>query len=187
MTKGSQPSREPAGSPIVGEPAFVVIGKLHRPHGVQGDLVMQVLTEYPERIKPGLVVYIGDEHQPVRIRSCREAQHGLLIAFEGCNDPECAGVYRNSLVSIDTSSIPELPEGDYYHHQIIGLRVILESGEPLGMITGILETGSNDVCVVRMENGRDVLIPMIEAVIVKVELASSEMIVRLMPGLLPEK
>jgi len=187
MAKDSQQSYESAGSPSVGEPAFVVIGKLHRPHGVHGELVMQVLTEYPERIKPGIEVYVGDERLPMRVRNCRGHQQGLLVAFEGCNDPEGAGIYRNKMVAIDTSSIPDLPEGEYYHHQLLGLQVELEGGEPLGLITGILETGANDVCVVRMENGREVLIPMIEDTILKIELKTHKIIVRLMPGLLTEK
>lgn len=186
MGKGSETSYEPAGSPKLGEPAFVVIGKLLRPHGLHGELLMQVLTDYPERIKPGQEVYIGDEHQVMHIRHCRGHHTGLLIAFEGCNDPESAGTHRNRMVSVEASSIPELPEGEYYHHQMIGLQVFLENGEPLGTVTGILETGANDVCVVRRENGQEMLIPMIEAVIVKIQLASSEMIVRLMPGLLPD-
>src|SRR3990172_1694084 len=184
--KGSQRSQEPAGSPEVGEPAFVVIGKLRRPHGLLGEIFMEVLTDFPERIQPGMVVFIDEDHQPERIRNCRRHKEGLLIAFEGCGGPECAGVFRNRMVYIETDTIPDLPEGEYYHHQIIGMRAVLESGEHFGVVTVIFESGAHDICVVRMENGEEVLLPVIDAVIPEVELAKKQIVVRLMPGLLPD-
>jgi len=147
---------------------------------------MEVLTDYPERILPGRLVFIGADYQPRQIRNCRRHKEGLLIAFEGCADLECVGIFRNWLVYTNTDTIPELPEGEYYHHQVIGMRAILESGEPLGVVTGILETGANDICVVRMGNGKEVLLPVIDTVIAKIELAKKQIIVRLIPGLLPD-
>jgi len=165
---------------------FVVIGKLRRPHGVHGTMLMEVLTDYPERIQPGLAVFVGEEHRAMQVSSRRQHAEGLLVGLEGCDTPELAGAFRNSLVFVERDAIPELPEGEYYHHQILGLRAVLESGASLGVVTGILETGANDVCVVRMEDGKEILLPMIEAVVLKIEPAKKEMLVRLLPGLLGE-
>lgn len=186
MGKGAHPSQEPAGSPKVGEPAFVVIGKLHRPHGLRGELVMQVLTDYPERIKHGMAVFIGEERMPVQVRSSRGHKDGLLVAFEGYDNPDIVGAFRNWFVYVDSKTLPELPEGDYYHHQIIGLQIVSDDGKHLGVATGILETGANDICVVRLLNGREALLPMIDEVIVSVNLVEGKMIVHLMPGLVSD-
>jgi 16S rRNA processing protein RimM len=81
---------------------------------------------------------------------------------------------------------PQLPDGEYYHHQLIGLQVVSDEGDILGILTGIIETGANDVYIVRSENDREVLLPAIESVILEIDLERSEMLVRVIPGLIPE-
>jgi len=180
-------NEELAGSPEEGEPAFIVIGKIRRPHGIRGEVLVEVYSEFPERIDKGLEVFIGENHTAWRIDRCRTHGRGILIGFEGVVDPERAGFFRNQIIYIRTDKIPSLPEGEYYHHQIIGLQVFQESGELLGEITGVIETGANDVCIVRDEDGTEILLPMIDSVIDKVDLGNKLMIVHLLPGLLPEK
>jgi 16S rRNA processing protein RimM len=79
-----------------------------------------------------------------------------------------------------------LPDGDYYHHQVIGLDVVSETGRLLGKVTEILETGANDVLVVRSEAGREILLPMIEAVVREISLQDKQIHVHLIPGILDE-
>ena len=80
-----------------------------------------------------------------------------------------------------------LPEGQYYHHQIIGLKVLTQQGELLGTIIEILETGANDVFVIRPSNGREILIPDTDEVILQIDLDKGQMIIHLLPGLLPDE
>ncbi len=176
----------PAGSPSTGGPAFLVIGKLTRPHGVRGELVMEVYTDFPERIHPGVTVFLGDQYTPYTIRSRRRRQGGLLVAFQECGTPEAAGVLRNQLVYVRAEDRPPLPEGEFYHHQVIGLRVKTESGQLLGVVREILETGANDILVVRPDTGAEILIPAVDEFVLAYYLARGEILVRLMPGLLPE-
>lgn len=171
------------GSPSSGEPFYLAVGMLRRPHGLDGDLLMEVYTDYPERLKPGTRVYLGEAHTLITLDRVRPHNDGLLVGFRGVDTPEAAGRYRNTLVSVPAKDRPALPEGEYYHHQLIGLRAETDTGETLGLITGILVTGANDVYVVTDEAGRELLLPAIEPVILAVDLEAGILRVHLIPGL----
>ena len=173
------------GSTEIGEPEFLAIGKLRKPHGVRGELLMEVLTDFPERIKPGLTVYVGEAYDPIRVRGRRNHAKGILIAFDDYHNPEDTGVFRNQLVYVRTDEIPPLPDGEYYQYQLLGLRVVSDQGQELGILTDILETGANDVYIVRPQAGDEILIPAIESVIRAIDLENEEMVVHLLDGLIP--
>lgn len=176
-----------AGSPLLGEPVFLVVGKLHRPFGLRGELLMGILTDFPERLRPGGMVYVGDDHIPLDIHAIHEHGRLLRMSFSGLTNPEEAGQYRNQFVYVRADDRPQLPQGEYYHHQIIGLHVVSDEGDILGILTNIIETGANDVYIVRTENDREILLPAIESVILDIDLERSEMRVRVLPGLIPER
>ena len=178
---------EPAGSPQPGEPVFVAVGKLRRPHGVHGEIIMDVYTDFPERLRAGMLLYAGDAHQELSLTNRRWHQDSLLLTFEGYTTPESVGVLRNQELYIPTADLPSLPDGDYYHHQVIGLDVVNETGRLLGKVTEILETGANDVLVVRSEAGREILLPMIEAVVREISLQDKQVHGHLLPGILDEE
>jgi 16S rRNA processing protein RimM len=172
-----------AGSLMPGEPAFLAVGNLRRPHGVHGEMLMEVLTDFPERLKARVTVYVGPECQPFQLRSVRQHRRDLLVAFEGINTPEEAGELRNRFVQVRADDRPPLPPGEYYQHQILGLRVTDENGVYLGQITEILETGANNVYVVRPPTGSEILLPATDEVILGVDLDNGEIRVHLLPGL----
>lgn len=173
-----------SGSPTVGEPEYLVVGFLRRPHGVKGEILMDVHTDFPERLKTGKTVFVGDSYQPMVMASLRPHAAGMLVRFRGIKTPEGAGQYRNTWVYVPTASRPALPEGEYYHHQLIGLNVISDEGRELGMLVDVLETGANDVYVVRDADGREALLPAIPPVILEVRLADRQMRVHLLDGLI---
>jgi 16S rRNA processing protein RimM len=179
-------SKQAAGSPQTGEPVFLVVGKLHRPHGVRGEIILEIMTDFPERLRRGVTVYIGQDRIPHMLRTRRNHSQGLIVSFAEYPDRDKAAGLRNQLVYVRADDRPELPEGEYYHHQILGLHVLTETGEALGKVADILETGSNDVYVIRPEKGPEILLPVLEPVILSVDLERREIRVRLMPGLLPE-
>jgi 16S rRNA processing protein RimM len=176
-----------SGSPLDGEPEYLVVGYLRRPHGVHGEMIMEVQTDFPERLKPDTDVYIGDVHKRLIITSTRFHNEGLLIKFQAVDTPEEAGRYRNQSVYVKAADRPALPEGQYYHHELIGFTIVDEKGELIGSLTEIMQTGANDVYVVRQAEGREILLPVISSVILAVEMGSRRIRVRLIPGLLDEK
>jgi len=162
----------------------LVVGFLRRPHGVKGEILMDIHTDFPERLKTGMTLFVGDEYQPMVIASRRPHSAGMLVRFRGIKPPENAGQYRNTRVYVPTADRPELPEGEYYHHQLIGLNVVTDEGRDLGRLVDILETGANDVYVVRNADGNELLLPAIPPVILEVGLADRQMRVHLLDGLI---
>jgi len=178
-------SDQSSGSSSGDEPVFLAVGKLRRPHGVRGEIILSVWTDFPERLSPGLVVRVGSKHLPLRIKGVRPYQQGLLVTFEGYDDREQVGELRNHTVYVLAEDRPPLPEGEYYLHELLGLDVIRDEDDVhLGVVVEILETGANDVFVVRGEGSSDLLLPDIDEVILGVDLERKEMRVHLIPGLL---
>lgn len=168
-----------AGSPQEGGPAFIAVGRLRRPHGVKGEIFMSVLTDFPERLRPGKRVFVGEDHRPMTIASLRPHQNALLVSFRGIGTSEEIGQFRNQYVFVRKSDLPKLPEGEYYHHELLGLTLVDENDQPLGVLEEILETGANDVYLVRTPDGKDLLIPAIPDVVLDVDLPARQIRVRM--------
>jgi len=170
------------GSPV-GEPEYLVIGFLRRPFGVSGEILMDLHTDFPERFRTGRKVYVGDEHKPITLASVRPHGENMLVRLRGVNTPEAAGQYRNTWLFIKTKDAPPLPEGQYYQYQLLGLKVVDEADHPLGTLTEILETGANDVYVVKDEAGKEILLPAIPSVILDVQPEAGLIRVHVLEGL----
>ncbi|MEW6083071.1 MAG: ribosome maturation factor RimM [Chloroflexota bacterium] len=171
------------GSPK-GEPLYLSVGFLRRPHGLQGEIIMDLHTDFPERMASGRKLFVGDEHKPMTLTSVRPHQSGLLVKFKNVETPEAAGLFRNQWVFIKTKDAPPLPEGQIYQHELIGFKVVEDDDHPLGELVEILETGANAVYVVRDDSGREILLPAIPSVILDVEVDSRTMRVHLLDGLI---
>jgi 16S rRNA processing protein RimM len=170
------------GSPT-GEPVYLVIGYLRRSHGLQGEIIMDLHTDFPERIKAGRKVLVGEKHQPLTLASARPHANGLLVGFRGITTPEEASKHRNQWVYVKASDVPPLPEGQHYQYELIDLDVVDENGQPLGKLVEILETGANDVYVVRDDSGKEILLPAIPSVILDLNMAQRTLKVHLLEGL----
>lgn len=173
--------KKSTGSPD-GEPLYLSVGFLRRPHGLKGEIIMDLHTDFPERMKSGRELFVGDKHKPMILASVRPHQKGLLVKFKGVETPEDAGLYRNQWVYVQTKDVP-LPDGEYYKHELIGLKVVDENGTPLGELAEILETGANDVYVVRDGSAREILLPNIPSVILDLDVGRGLIRVHLLEGL----
>jgi 16S rRNA processing protein RimM len=161
---------------------LVAVGRVLRPHGVRGDLLLQAITDFPERLSEVDTVYVGEAAEPHPLQGARLHRNQLLLHLADCHDRDCAEAYRGQLIQIRVDSVPPLPKGRYYHHEVLGLEVVTDEGETLGPVADILETGANDVWVVRAEGG-EILLPAIKSVILKVDVAEGRVTVHLMDGL----
>lgn len=167
------------GSPENGEPVFLSIGKLRRAHGLNGDILMDITTHFPERIVKGKTIFIGDDHKEERIENIRKANKNMIVKFASVNSPEDVVPYRNQTVYISTDGLPELPNDEYYHHELIGITVVDEQDEMIGNITEILETGANDVYIVQSTDGKEVLIPVVYEFVLEYLMEEGKIRVRL--------
>jgi 16S rRNA processing protein RimM len=163
-------------------PEFLAIGRVLRPHGVRGELLLEALTDFPEHLDGVGTIYLGAAAEPHPLAGARMHRGRLLIQLEDCVDREAAEAFRGQLVQIWFGDAAPPPPGSYYYHQIVGLAVVTEEGETLGEVTEILETGSNDVYVVNGPSG-EILLPALKSVILKVDLEAKRMTVHLIEGL----
>ena len=169
------------GSPT-GEPLYLSVGFLRRPHGVKGEIIMDLHTDFPERMKKGRKLFVGEDHKPMTLTNVRPHQSGLLVKFGDIDTPEDAGIYRNQWVYVQTKDVP-LPDGQHYKHQLLGLKVVDESDVPLGELVEILETGANDVYVVKDDSGKEILLPNIPSVVLELDIDRGFLRVHLLEGL----
>lgn len=167
------------------DPAYVVVGRITRPHGIRGELRVVPDTDFPERLTSlaEVVLLKGGRPTPVRVVSVRPHGNNLLVKLVGVDSRVHAEAWRGAELAVPRGQVVSLPEGWHYVFEVIGLRVVTEAGEELGTVTEILRTGSNDVYVVQRE-GREYLIPAISSVVLAVEPAAGRILIRPLPGLL---
>ena len=171
-----------SGSPN-GEPVYLTVGFLRRAHGVQGEILMDLHTDFPDRMKRGRKLFIGENYQPVTLTSVRPHHLGLLVKFKDIETPEEASLLRNQWVYIKAKDAPPLPEGQIYQHELFGFQVLDENDKVLGELVEILETGANDVYIVKTEAGKEILLPAIPSVILRIDPARRLMRVHVLEGL----
>ncbi len=165
------------------EPEFLAVGRVLRPHGVHGELRVEVHTDDPERFGVYPQVYLGDSLTRYRIKKYRLVQGAVLLFLHGIHTRDQAEQLRDQWIWIARADAMPLAEGEYYTYQVLGMRVVSDEGLELGQVTEILETGANDVYVVRGLRG-EILLPVIAQVIVNVDLQTRQMTVHLLDGLL---
>jgi 16S rRNA processing protein RimM len=174
-----------SGSPR-GEPVYLTVGFIRRPHGIRGELIMDVHTDFPDRLRVGAKVLLGEGHKPAKFASARPHGTALLVAFQGLDTPEKAGALRNTWVYVAAADRPPLPEGQIYRHQALGLRVVTDDGRELGQLVDIFETGANNVYVVKTADEKEILLPVIPDVVLGIDLAKGEIKVHLLDGLVSD-
>lgn len=165
-------------------PDFLIIGQIIKAHGVKGEVVVKVLTDFPDRFEQMKTVYLGDAHsqQEYQVKSTRWHQDMVLVAFKSVPDRNGAEQLRDLYLKIPISEARPLEPDVYYQHQLVGLTVLTDAGETLGRLTEILETGANDVYVVSGERG-EILIPATKEVVQIIDLATGQMIIHPLKGL----
>jgi 16S rRNA processing protein RimM len=151
---------------------------------VRGEIGMKLMTAYPERLSSVETLFLGADHEPFSVKRIRRHSEGMIIHFGGINDRGAAEDLRGLMVHIRIADAVPLEDGEYYLFQIEGIRVVTDSGAELGRLTGLLETGANDVYIITTPDGREVLLPVIPDVILKVDVAAQVMTVHLIEGLM---
>jgi len=157
---------------------LIVVGKIVAPHGVRGDVRVIPLTDFPERFKQ-LKQVLLDDGTNLAIESVKYHKESVLLKFSGLDDRNTIEHLRGKLLKIEKKDAVKLQEGEYYHFDIIGLKVVDEAGEYLGVITDILRTGSNDVYIAEQDGKRPLLIPALKKVVTKIDVEGGQMIVKL--------
>ena len=167
---------------------YLAIGRIIAPHGIRGEVKVAVLTDFPERFKPGAHVFLGagtedPDARPAKIAAARPHKGGFLVKLDIVPDRNAAELVRNRYLLIPAADAMPLGEHENYLHDLIGLEVETSDGQHLGELREVLFTNANDVYVVRVPAG-EVLLPAIRSVVLQVDLSTRRMVVALPEGLL---
>jgi 16S rRNA processing protein RimM len=166
------------------EPRYLAVGRVQRPHGVHGELRLEILTGYPERLAQLDVVYVGRECRRYAVTGCRLHRDIALVQLGGVDDRNSADDLRGQIVYVAIEDAVPLDEHEVYEFQAEGLQVVTEEGLILGDVAEVLAVpGANEVFVVRGPRG-EILIPVIEDVIIDVNLDAGRLVIHAIPGLL---
>jgi 16S rRNA processing protein RimM len=151
------------------------MGRISGAFGIKGWVKLQPLTETPESLLEYPVWWIEGAAgwEPRKIEQAEAHGPAVAARIAGCGDRDQAAVYRGRQVAVPRDAFPEAGENEYYWADLIGLKVVNAADEDLGTVSRVIETGANDVLVVEgsNENERERLIPFIETVVTKVDVA----------------
>ncbi len=164
----------------------ITIGTILKSVGLQGELKVSPLTHFPQRFSRLQDITIKTKDGQVKlydIEHVRYAHPFVYIRLAGLSSLEDAQPLAGGSILIPEKERMPLPEGSYYHFEIEGLDVYLENGSRLGKLDHILETGSNDVYVVK-QDGKEFLIPALASIVTEINLKENRMIIRPIQGLL---
>jgi 16S rRNA processing protein RimM len=181
---------------------LLTVGRIGRPHGIRGEVTVEVRTDEPEtRFAAGSVLVTdpaaaaaasaGLPAEPVRVperltvEGFRWHQGRLLVTFEGVHDRTGAEVLRGTVLSVDSADVAAPTDPDEFHdHQLVGLTAVTPEGEPLGEVSRVDHAPASDLLVLQRSGGRTALIPFVRAIVPEVDLAGGRVVVDAPDGLL---
>ena len=187
-TRGSQPDLY---ADAVSEDIEVVVARIGKPHGIRGEVTLDVRTDEPDRrFAVGTTLRAeapaGADRRPSALTVARARWHQttLLVAFEEIEDRNAAEAVRGTVLyaTLGRDEVPEDPE-EYYDHQLVGLAVVDLDGTALGEVKAVVHGSAQDLLTVRTPDGRDTLVPFVAALVPEVDLDGGRVVVADRPGL----
>jgi 16S rRNA processing protein RimM len=167
----------------------LVVGRVGRPHGLRGEVTVEVRTDDPaDRFRPGAVLLTDPpERGPLTISVARWHSGRLLLCFDGCLDREGAEALRNTMLEIESADLKPLADPEeFYDHDLIGLAVMTVGGEEVGIVADILHHGQNLLIIdgTGAKKGAEIMVPFVTALVPEVNLEARRLVIDPPPGLL---
>jgi 16S rRNA processing protein RimM len=164
----------------------LVIGRIRRPHGIRGDLTVEVRTDDPDgRFAVGSVLATDPAgNGPLTIKGRRWHSGTLLLEFDGIEDRSAAEELRGTWLVMDSAELG--PTGDpdeFYDHDLVGLAAVTVGGEPVGVVTEVRHHGQ-DLLVIESPGNPELLVPFVAAIVPEVDVAAGRLVIDPPPGLL---
>lgn len=169
--------------------SLLSIGKIVNTHGIRGELKVLLQTDFPEvRFAPNsrlLIVHPeSGEQLVVTVQSARPYKQMYIVKLDEFSNINEVEKFKGRDLKVSKAESVELPDNEYYFHEIIGCRVVGDEGEDLGEIVEILRPGANDVWVAKLPSGKQLLLPVIDDVVLDVNVPEKLVKVHVMEGLL---
>lgn len=167
----------------------VVVGRIGRPHGLRGEVTVQVITDDPDsRFAAGAVLGTDPAGRgPLTVAGMRRSGPVLVIGFEGIADRDAAEALRGTSLTLDAATlpVPDDPE-EFYDHQLVGLSVVDRAGTVLGTVAEVWHPPAAPVLAVTRPDGSQELVPFVSAIVPTVDLAGGRLVVDPPDGMFAE-
>lgn len=165
---------------------FFRVGVISSTHGVRGEVKVFPTTDDVQRFKKLKEVLLdtGKEKLPLEIQGVKFFKQFAILKFKGYDNINDIEKYKGKELWVTRENAVPLEENEYYIADLIGLTVISDEDEELGTLTDVLQTGANDVYVVKLKNGKEGLFPAIADCVQSVDIEKGTMVVHVMEGLL---
>jgi len=163
-----------------------LIGYILKPQGLKGELKVESVTPYLDRFNrlDSVFLQIKENKQAYSISNVRVSGRFVYIKFSEINTRDDAELLRNAEVLIEEKNLIQPAEDEYFIHDLIGCQVISEDNDVIGVLSDVVQMSSNDVYVVKNNEGIEILIPATKEVIKQVNVAQKEIIIHVLEGLL---
>lgn len=157
--------------------AVLAVGRVRRPHGVSGEVVVEVLTDFPERMLPGVEVGLGADRPErwLRVRRVRWHKGCWLLAFDGSTSRDEVEELRGLDVFLPEQERSTLPKRYYYEHELAGMSCRDVDGHHLGRVEALVSGVAGALLEVETEHGQ-VLVPFTSPIVVQVDLAAGTVV-----------
>ncbi|CCO08477.1 ribosome maturation factor RimM [Desulforamulus hydrothermalis] len=165
---------------------FITVGEIVNTQGHRGEVRVLPATDFPERfaVNKKLILFLNNQRSCLTIEKVWQHKQFIILKFAEITDMTAAEKLKGGLLQVTPEELMPLPEDRYYIFQIIGLKVIDKEVGELGQVVQVLQTGANDVYVVKPPQGKEILIPAIKSVVKKIDVSGGRMEVELPEGLI---
>ena len=167
---------------------WLIIGRAGKPHGVHGDLLVEIITDFPDRLSDGVRFGVGDDSRPdefFEVHRVRYHKGRWLLSIRGIREREVVDGWRGRYLYLPEQALEDLPEGYYYEHHLVGLECRSPDGEVLGRVTGV-DPGEGQARLVVRNGSRESLVPYVPEIVREVDLDGGFVIIDAPAGLLDD-
>lgn len=167
---------------------FFQVGIITATHGVNGEVKVFPTTDDPKRFKrlKEVLLDTGRERLPLKIESVKFFKQFIILKFQGINNINDVERYRKCPLLVSRENAVRLGRDEYFVADLEGLQVRDEDGSPIGTLKSVLETGANDVYVIELSDGRELLLPAIKQCVLEVDVEAGFVRIHILEGLLDE-
>ena len=159
------------------------VGKITNTHGLKGEVKFIPWTNSPEDFESIKNVYLPDNTK-LTVKSIKYQKNNLILKLGGIDSIEAAEKLKGCVVTAEQSELAEIEDGEYYIADLIGLQVYEDTGEVLGIISDVFNTGANDIYEVKRDGKKPLLLPVIDSVVKEIDVEKGRVTVHLLEGLL---
>lgn len=163
---------------------YVQIGKIINTHGICGEVKILPLTDNVKRFEKLYRVYLGKNKEVIHIERLWYKNDFVILKFKEFNNINEVLSFKDNYLYIDEEDVVDLPEDTYFVFDVIGCEVFNLENRRIGLISEVLETGSNDVYVVKDDNGREYLIPAVKEFIKKIDVENKIILIEPIEGMI---